>query len=877
MKKIIILFIMTFLAALMLPTAAMAAVSEPYDWGNLPCGGNGFITGIIFHPKEKDLVYIRTDVGGCYRWDKDTSSWTQLMDGFGYEDRNLYGIEGMAVDPNDPDTVYVAAGAWTWDPGDVLKSNDRGKTWEKTGLNQPFYGNGPLRGSGESIAVDPNNSSIIYAGTPQKGLFRSTDRTLSWKSVDGVEYGKNAIRCIVFDPTSKKDGKSQIIYVAVQNKGIYRTSDGGSTWELMQEAVKNPQRMTVGCKGTLFAAAENGLWRYRDGKWTEISSGEQKGKRQNGVDVDPENEDIIYIIGYSSDTMKLPVMMTEDGGKTWINKRDTMDYSGSLEWDKSDPFAANAHDIKIDPFNKKSIWVSDWFYVYTTDDITATPKQHWINRVSGIEETVPRDAVCPDKGKYKVITGVSDVDGFVYEDITKYPQRQIRLERDMPWMMSTVQLDFCEEDQNIIFRCGVDWNVNGKMEYSVDGSETWNNVTNIPYYYDAAGKKLNAVPFGRLAVSAQKNPDTGKPVVVAIPAYNPKADRKLAEGTNTLPLISFDMGETFKEVSGLPQGTNVMDDYWDFYTPLASDRVNGSKFYLYTNNHVYVSTDWGLTWTQTAKLDADPNKITVRAVPYLENNVWVGLGTGGLCCSDDGGNTFRYFDSVTNCIAFGFGKAADGMTCPAAYVYGEIDGGIGLYRSDDMGGSWVKISDKEHQLGLAQTMVVGDRKEFGVVYVSSGGRGFYLGRPRGSAVKETVKPEQKLTIYCNGVNSKTADSAVLSEGTVMVSARELLEGCGFTVDWNDDDGSVTAYRKTADVSAEAGKYAVGVAEEKLKFSPGAGEVERNGETKTLNDPPVWVDGRIFVPLEEFAELIGAEIKKDESGQIIRLYDNVYVM
>ena len=150
------------------PTASNAAAapasggnlkgSVPYNWKNVAILGGGFVSGIVYSPVQKDLVFARTDVGGAYRFDPDHKVWVALTDQLG-RDSNFIGIESLAADPVDANKVYLAAGTYTgsWvGNGAILRSNDRGNTWQTIDMPVKMGGNENGRSMGERLAIDPN-------------------------------------------------------------------------------------------------------------------------------------------------------------------------------------------------------------------------------------------------------------------------------------------------------------------------------------------------------------------------------------------------------------------------------------------------------------------------------------------------------------------------------------------------------------------------------------------------------------------------------------------------------------------------------------------------------------------------------------------------
>lgn len=138
--------------------------------------------------------------------------------------------------------------------GAIIRSSDRGATWNSTELPFRVGGNMPGRGLGERLAVDPANSDIIYLGARSgKGLWRSTDGGVTFNNVTsftavgnyaqnksdvtGVGTDLQGLTFVTFDETSGTTdaGATNRIFVGSANDGdvetVWVSNDAGETWE----------------------------------------------------------------------------------------------------------------------------------------------------------------------------------------------------------------------------------------------------------------------------------------------------------------------------------------------------------------------------------------------------------------------------------------------------------------------------------------------------------------------------------------------------------------------------------------------------------------------------------------------------------------------
>src|SRR5205807_5089152 len=98
------------LAAAALLASTLRSAETAFAWKSVNIQGMGYVTGLVVHPKPPHDIYIRTDVGGAYRFDRGARRWLPLLSRWGTANPGVFGVESIAVDPSDPNTVYVFTG-----------------------------------------------------------------------------------------------------------------------------------------------------------------------------------------------------------------------------------------------------------------------------------------------------------------------------------------------------------------------------------------------------------------------------------------------------------------------------------------------------------------------------------------------------------------------------------------------------------------------------------------------------------------------------------------------------------------------------------------------------------------------------------------------
>ena len=682
-----------------------------WEFSQVAMGGGGFVSG-VFATSQDGLYYARTDVGGAYRYNKDTEKWESMSYDISETDQGFLGIAGLAFGEKDPNRVYLLAGTSYLSGGRtaLLISNDYGNTFTRTELTDiRVDGNGMGRGNGERLAVDPKNSDIVYAGGMSSGgLIKSTDGGVTFTLLDlGTDTNTgngNGICSLIIDPESGDENSCSTIYAAISRKGdynIYKSTDAGSTWAPVEDAPKGimVQRMKYNGDGKIVItyADTEGPWNnsrasggirvlnMADDTFTDITPAK---KGYGDVVIDPENPDRmaactenIYVpqpTGAFGDEF----YVTTDGGQNWTMINDSMTFSANgVDW-LSTTSMHWCSSMAIDPNNTDRIMVVSGNGIYACDNIwDEAPEFYFFAK--GVEETVPYELVSIPGGE--LVTVVADYDGFSQPSAEVYGS----VHSSTAGSMSGLAVAALNTD--VWVKCGGNDSTNG-FWYTEDRGKTWVQSKKSP---------LSTGPAhgGSVAVSADGSTFYWTPENGAFVFW------------------SDDKGATWNQSEGGMSCKRII-----------ADQVNPEYVYAASGSTFYYSSDRGKTFTPNNDLAVFSSTRPV-AVPGVEGKLY--YPAMGLQVTEDHGKTFTRIDTVANCKMVGLGRGKnDGDPC-TLFIWGQPtnDDPEGLYWSEDEGKTWKRINDDRHQFGGTGNgkFVYGDFNVYGRVYMSSLGLGVVYG------------------------------------------------------------------------------------------------------------------------------------------------------
>jgi photosystem II stability/assembly factor-like uncharacterized protein len=331
---------------------------EKLEWRSIgPANMGGRVADVEGVPGDPNIVFVATGSGGLWKTTNGGYTWKPI-----FERQGTLSIGDIALQPGNPDVIWVGTGesntrnSVSFGDG-VYKSNDGGKTWKHMGLKDTQYISG--------IAINPQNPDVVFVAAvghafgpnEERGVFMTTDGGKTWTKTLYVDK-EHGCSDIDIDPNNPNilyagmwsfERKPWTFRSGSEKGGVYKSIDGGRTWNKLTNGLPKqigrigvrvaPSNSNVvyamleAKEGLLYRSDDRGEnWRIMSKQASIVS----RGFYYTRVRVDPTDENHVFAVASTLYT-------SIDGGKTFrsITGRVHIDY----------------HAFWIDPKNPKRIWV----------------------------------------------------------------------------------------------------------------------------------------------------------------------------------------------------------------------------------------------------------------------------------------------------------------------------------------------------------------------------------------------------------------------------------------------------------------------------------------------------------------------------------------
>lgn len=755
-----------------------------YKFHSLSVPGGGFVTGFVFHPYQKNILYARTDIGGIYRFDFENNKWHSLADWITEFNRYLALPLSIALDEDKPNMLYAMCGnsrkGFPYGQSALLVSDNYGEGFTEKSVPFSCNGNAPARSSAERLAY---KNSTLFFGSQGEGLWQSADNGDSWirlefceENIVFVHFPKSTdIMIVSCTGENNADGNSR-------GHTLYASYDFGASFEMVDmPAPINDERCfhngfvpySIASDGDSVYisfthsfrenhwggwndfACDNGggfdgrLYRYTisDGRlafaeditptlngFTDINAERRLPYGLGGIDV---HNDIIAVCsaGGHGDS----IFLSRDKGRSYESIRSTdterfcvdvpylkPEYNGNrlpLHWMSC---------LRIDPFSPDFAVINTGTGIFALNKLT-TDKCFVSTLCNGVEETVHMNIYALPSGKNKVIDLVGDLGGFVFDKLEQPCENSFADENGNRYI-TCLNADFVQNSPDtFVTTARGNWTgeTKGGVILTTDGGESFTHIgypNRISEKLDYASEQLKRPNYnsGWAAITAD-----GKTILWTLAYEYMKLPCFCA--------VKYSVAEkcfTKIKVYDL-QGIDISES--ELHIKIFTDRVNKNKAYGFgENGQLYLSNDSGASFRQLSVSEAFPQcrmsgidgykGVEIRFLPNSEGVCYAALcehGLWKLAFEKETVRAERITDSNDFAKAIGFGIGKDEAT-PALFMAGSIFGEYGFWKSLDNGESWAKINTASQMFGNIVSMD-GDFRKSGRVYIATGTRGGIYG------------------------------------------------------------------------------------------------------------------------------------------------------
>ena len=589
-------------------------------------------------------------------------------------------VNFMMEDPNNSNIIYAGTPS-----GGLWKTTDGGSTY--TPLTDDFTAIGV-----SAIAIDPNNSDIIYIGTGDKdggdtysiGVMKSTDGGSTWAPTGLVHTVTSNVTCrkLLIDPNN-----SNIIFVATSN-GLYKSNSAGAAWRKVANDSFRDMEFKPGDSNVIWATSIR-LYKSDDNgdTFSIVGNGLPSpiGNNRMEVAVSDANPNYIYLVTGNTDGSFKGLWRSTDSGASFTLRTDSPNYF-TYATDGYGSGGQSSYDMALDvsPDNENEVFIGGInVWKSTNGGASFNINTHWVWPSSyGYTHADIHSIEFYGNNLY------CGSDGGLYKS-TDHGATWNRIDYGMQ-IMQFYKIGGTEQNPNLVIggaqdngsnvRQGMSW----LHVYGADGMECMIDHTDedVLYFTTQNGGLLKSTDGGQNAFGVTNNiSEDGAWVTPWI--MHPNNANRLYVGMDNL-WRSNNGGNSWNMLTNPGNGN-------DKFRHLSISKSNPSTLYASTYGGLWRSTDSGNTWTNIGS-NLPSNAISYHTVhPTNPNVLWVTFsgfsGSNKVYVTNDGGNTW-YNQSLNlpnlpvNCIEYQEGTNGG--------VYVGTD--VGVYYKDSSLSNWQPFS-----------------------------------------------------------------------------------------------------------------------------------------------------------------------------------------